>query len=128
MIPRFTQFCKTHQKDLFLSACLLLVATIGYNIGQIRALHKTPIAINRNADIYTVTKPEQSAQKISKIAKPVTPSDPRVVTSKKSKTKVYHHTWCSGAARIKEENKLWFETSIAAEAAGYSLAGNCPDL
>ena len=111
---------------------MVFVAIIGYNIGHIRALHKTPITLNQNADIYTNSgargKGQGVAQRTGNIGTGAVLSDPRVVVSKKSKTKVYHHTWCSGAARIKEENKLWFETSIAAEAAGYSLAGNCPDL
>lgn len=37
----------------------------------------------------------------------------------------YHLPWCSGAQRIKEENKIYFETKEAAERAGYQPAGNC---
>jgi methylphosphotriester-DNA--protein-cysteine methyltransferase len=33
--------------------------------------------------------------------------------------------WCSSANRIKEENKVFFLTKEAAQAAGYTLAGNC---
>ena len=40
----------------------------------------------------------------------------------------YHYTWCSGAQRIKEENKVWFETREEAEAAGYTPASNCKGL
>ncbi|HYF29320.1 MAG TPA: Ada metal-binding domain-containing protein [Candidatus Paceibacterota bacterium] len=45
----------------------------------------------------------------------------------KSGTK-YHLPSCSGAKRIKEENKVWFATKEAAEAAGYAPAANCPGL
>jgi len=41
---------------------------------------------------------------------------------------VYHLPWCSGAQRIAEENKVWFETQEEAEAAGYRAAKNCPGL
>jgi hypothetical protein len=45
----------------------------------------------------------------------------------KSGTK-YHLPWCSGAQRIKEENKVWFSTKESAEAAGYAPAANCPGI
>jgi hypothetical protein len=37
----------------------------------------------------------------------------------------YHHSTCAGAKQIKEENKLYFSSAQAAEAAGYSRAANC---
>ena len=40
----------------------------------------------------------------------------------------YHLPWCSGAQRIKEENKLWFSTKENAELAGYEPASNCPGI
>ncbi|MDP3996753.1 MAG: Ada metal-binding domain-containing protein [bacterium] len=41
---------------------------------------------------------------------------------------VYHLPWCSGAKRIKEENKIWFENDKQAKDAGYRPAENCPGL
>ncbi|MDP3735545.1 MAG: hypothetical protein Q8R39_03910 [bacterium] len=49
------------------------------------------------------------------------------VLGSKNGTK-YHFPWCSGAQRIKEENKRWFDSVAAARAAGYSPAGNCKGL
>ena len=40
----------------------------------------------------------------------------------------YHLPGCSGAKRIKEENKVWFETKEQAAAAGYEPAANCPGI
>ncbi len=40
----------------------------------------------------------------------------------------YHLPWCSGARRIKVENKVWFATKEEAEAAGYTPAANCKGL
>jgi len=40
----------------------------------------------------------------------------------------YHYPWCAGAARIKEENKIWFQNIEEAERAGYTPAANCPGL
>jgi len=40
----------------------------------------------------------------------------------------YHFPWCSGALRIKEENKVWFSSREEAEMAGYTPAANCKGL
>lgn len=40
----------------------------------------------------------------------------------------YHYPWCSGAATMKEANKVWFKDEAAARAAGYKPAGNCKGL
>jgi len=40
----------------------------------------------------------------------------------------YHHPWCPGAVRIKEENKVWFNSKEEAEKAGYQPATNCKGL
>lgn len=40
----------------------------------------------------------------------------------------YYLPSCSGAKRIKEENKVWFPTREAAEASGYEPAANCKGL
>lgn len=112
---------KEHQKDIFLAFCIALIALIGYNLGKINALQKTPINItDGEADVYTAVGDKDTAEDP---AKPKAVIDRRVVVSKNSDK--YHFTWCSGAKRIKEENKLWFENEAAAQAAGYVKAGNC---
>jgi hypothetical protein len=45
----------------------------------------------------------------------------------KSGTK-YYLPWCGTVARIKDENKVWFQTKAEAEAAGYGPAANCKGL
>jgi len=40
----------------------------------------------------------------------------------------YHLPWCSGAQRIKDENKVVFQTQEDAKAAGYVPAGNCKGI
>lgn len=40
----------------------------------------------------------------------------------------YHLPWCSGAQRIKADNKIFFDSQAAAEAAGYQPAANCEGL
>lgn len=40
----------------------------------------------------------------------------------------YHLPWCSGAQRIKEENKVWFGSKSEAEGRGYTPAKNCEGI
>ena len=108
-----------HNRDIFLALCVVLITSISYNLGKINALQKTPISITGGkADVYST-----SGQKETKIDKKPVILDKRIVASKNSDK--YHFTWCSGAKRIKEENKIWFENESAAKSAGYVKAGNC---
>jgi len=40
----------------------------------------------------------------------------------------YYLPHCSGASRISDANKVWFDSADAAQEAGYSPAANCPGL
>lgn len=123
IITKTLALIKSLQFELFILACFALVGIISYQFGRIRALEKTPITLSEKAIIFdAVAGPSQQKEGIAATPRP---SDSRVVASKKSTSKLYHFTWCSGAKRIKEENKLWFSSSTEAERAGYTLAGNC---
>lgn len=50
-----------------------------------------------------------------------------VYVASKNGTKYYLPT-CSGAKRISDKNKVWFDTAAAATAAGYGPAANCKGL
>lgn len=41
---------------------------------------------------------------------------------------IYHLPWCSGAQRISEGNKVYFNSKEDAEKAGYRPAGNCKGI
>lgn len=56
----------------------------------------------------------------------VTPVAGKYMASKNG-TRYYLPT-CSGAKRIKEENRVWFATVEDAQAAGLTPAANCPGL
>lgn len=50
-----------------------------------------------------------------------------LVVASRNGTK-YHYPWCSGAKRMKEENKVWFDSITSARAVGLSPAANCKGL
>ena len=123
IVSKIGEWVKVRQKDVFLLFCIVLISIISYNLGKIGALKKTPLTIiegpQQKADVYSATGVKNTAAKPP--AAPIL--DKRVVVSKNSDK--YHFAWCSGAKRIKEENKIWFVDEAAAQAAGYTKAGNC---
>ncbi len=58
---------------------------------------------------------------------PLTGTEGKGFVASKTGTKYYLPT-CSGAGRIKEENKVWYATKEDAEASGLSPAANCKGL
>ncbi len=98
---------------------------IGANSSQSDVIQALPVTAEVNS--VSVNEPLQTEQKDleSKTTK-LDVSQGNYVASK-SGTK-YHLPWCSGAQRIKEENKVWFKTKAEAEAAGYTPAANCKGI
>ena len=49
---------------------------------------------------------------------------PGLVAASRNGTR-YYYPWCGGISRIKETNKVWFDSEAAAKTAGYTLASGC---
>ncbi|MBI2024052.1 hypothetical protein HYT00_01550 [Candidatus Giovannonibacteria bacterium] len=103
-----------NEKDLLLAFIIILVSIIGFALGRISAIKEFQYPIS-------IEKQEMSPaeQKMGK-------EGGQIVGSKNGTS--YHYSWCSGAARIKEENKIYFSSRDDAEKAGYRPAANCPGL
>jgi len=134
MLAKTAQFVKSLPKalqpyifDLFVLACVILIAVISYNLGRSQSLKKTALEVGEGTLVYDAKSPEKSGSSslTANAAQAAKPRDPRVVASKTSTSRKYHFTWCAGAKQIKEENKVWFPTEVEAQKAGYTLAGNC---
>lgn len=124
MVHEIPAWVKRHRGDVWTCACLLLVGWSAYNLGIIRArqgavpLQDAPLFRASAADVPQASATGQGSPATDR-------SDPRVVVSRASSSRKYHHAWCPGASQINEANRVWFPTAADAEAAGYSLAGNC---
>lgn len=111
---------KSHLEDetLFFSVLTILVAATSFGLGRISII---PIAGNtQTAGIvltHTATSSGIAAETIMV---------QRYVGSKNSDK--YHLPYCSGAQRIAEDNKVWFQTEEEAEKAGYTPAANCEGI
>ena len=92
---------------------IVLVGLSGFGLGRLSVDDNSgsPIEITRSASVV-----QSNAQA----------TDGSFVGSKNGS--VYHFPWCSGAQRIKEENKVWFTSKADAESKGYRPAANCKGL
>ena len=127
MIAKMAKWVKSYVYELFMVASVAMIAIISYNLGVgMQSVQKAPLKVSQDATIFNaVSGTQEIGGDKTTIQKTSQPRDPRVVVSKSSTSKKYHHTWCAGAKQIKPENQIWFGTAQAAEAAGYTLAGNC---
>jgi hypothetical protein len=104
---------------------MLLICWSAYNLGLLHAQRgRVPLQTSAVFRESAVDVPRTSSEGQGSRTGP-SHDDLRVVVSKSSSSKKYHHAWCPGASQIKESNRVWFPTVADAEAAGYSLAGNC---
>ena len=117
-----------HEKDLWLILMIILIGFLGYGLGRLGKLEegRVPVKIVQPALVSEglLAGNNQGAKPLSLPS--ATVAQGKYVASKSGSK--YHLPWCAGAKRIKEENKVWFDTAEAAKAAGYSPAANCPGL
>lgn len=128
IIATLKQFVKRNRETFWHALILILIGWSAYNIGLIQSRRGTLPA--QSGSLFqiresAVSQSPAAGQGSEVPKKGIDRSDLRVVVSKASSGKKYHHTWCASALRIKESNRLWFPSAEDAAAAGYSLAGNC---
>lgn len=118
----------TTQRSLLITALIIATCLTSFGLGRRFALQTKPepVTIRDNriflraqeAGVLTYDEPEGLTQVTG-------PSEP--VVASKNGTRYYFPT-CSGASRIKEENKVTFASIALAQAAGYTAASNCEGL
>lgn len=115
MKDRFIQVWNDHRNDIWLAIGVTLVTFLSFGLGRLALPQEKPLPIQIESLPAAVTgsTPENAVNK-------------NYVASKNG-TKYYLPT-CSGASRIKEENRVWFVSQDEAEEAGYEPAANCPGL
>ena len=130
MLARIKELIKTYHSEIIFGIIVVSITAISFNLGRISAQNTTarlPLTISspiNQGGGTTFPAVEPLGSKFSgSTAQP--PKNPTVVASKAAGSKLYHFTWCSGAKRIAEKNKITFPNEEAAIAAGYTLASNC---
>lgn len=112
-------------RKFFLTVVIVLVALLSFGIGRLSVVEKEPIRIEYDPSLSTnIEAPNPKQAQSSNIKTGQTANVIDVVIGSKNGTR-YHYGHCPGTKQIKEGNKIVFSSVQEAEAAGYSLAGNC---
>jgi hypothetical protein len=114
-------------QDVLVVLIIVLVGAGSFGLGRLSGEQPIAPVTLRTPEPRTAEQPatpeRQTAAAITSVPAPATGN---YVASKSGSA--YHLPWCPGAQRIKDENKIWFDTKEAAEAAGYHPASNCKGL
>ena len=127
-----------NKKNIITIAIIILVGTGSYGLGRLSMIESSrePIRIIKNeirevevSNISTDAVIESSVNKnnTASVVSGLNKIEANMLVGSKTGTK-YHFPWCSGAQRIKNENKVWFGTPEEARKAGYTPAANCKGL
>lgn len=127
ILNNLRELVKDNQNDLILVFGVILISLISFGAGRLTA----PISVAPEEIVIEKVDPNDANYKAS--AGQVLgegESDEKLNTgyvASVNGTK-YHLPECSGAKRIKEENKIWFSSKEEAERMGYTPAANCPGI
>jgi hypothetical protein len=108
------------QNDIKIKSFFLLMITqlfvatyLIIRIGELRYV-KPEITIDQKSFKYSDMRPKKNDNS----------SESAPIVASKNGTK-YYYLHCSGVGRIKEENRVYFDSFQEAESAGYEIAKNC---
>jgi len=128
------------KNDLFVVLIIILVGISGFGLGKLSALEKGREMVQIKPLDLAATTLDSSQASINNINNnpSVIPAQVGIQSSSQGDIKglvlaaktgtKYYYPWCSGASRISEKNKVWFDTIQEAKNAGYSAASNCAGL
>ncbi|MFT7645220.1 MAG: hypothetical protein ACI9BF_000896 [Candidatus Paceibacteria bacterium] len=107
----------------FTSLLIILVASVSFGLGRNSVMESGQNSNNTSQVGVIFSESLDFQPDIGHIKS----TDKVQIVASKSGAK-YHLLSCPGASRIKEENKLFFNSITLAKAAGYKPAANCPGL
>ena len=107
--------------EWFILAVMVLVALAAFGLGRFSSTwgQKEKLQIVSSGEVRGAAAPSHASSSEA--------STSGAYVASRTGTK-YHLPWCAGAQSMKPENQIYFDTKEAAEAAGYTPAGNCKGL
>ena len=115
-------WCRENSQDLFIAGIIFFTGLSSFGLGRFSAhiSQNLPLTVIESVnDPASVLIPVNTIHPQTDIEK----SPTSVFASRNGM--VYYYTWCSGAKRVKEENRVWFPSSKEAEQAGLTRASTC---
>lgn len=121
---------KVGEPDIFTALVVILVAFLSFGLGRLSVIS------SQKQEIRLETIPAGQAGNVGAAATVAvtTTKPPSVVDTTKGQFVAskngtrYYLPWCSGATRIKEGNRVWFQTAEEAKRAGYEPSSTCKGL
>lgn len=143
-IKDWGRLISAESKNLYLAILIITMSALSFGLGYLAAIEGSRIPVRiENIDFssggpldgqgatsninQTAVAGQALAGESSNNSNQVSISASGQYVGSKNSTK-YHLPWCSGAQRIKDENKVWFSSKEEAKARGYTPASNCPGL
>ena len=125
---------RLNTRELYTILLIIAVGTGSFGLGRLSKLEEARIPIRIEQTIAPQTASALSSvngQQLLGKSSPASGAKPlaeggKVVASRGGSR--YHFPWCSGAQRISETNKVWFDSVEEARKAGYTPANNCKGL
>ena len=134
-IPEISQAFKGQlqtigRSELYLGMLLVAVGLFSFALGRLSTLEaragEVRICLTSESALAGQASVGLGLEKVGKVSADSHEGTGTFMASK-SGTK-YYPKGCRAGDRIKEENRIWFESREAAEAAGYAPALNCKGL
>lgn len=119
------EWLRHNQADIAIVIGFILVTVIAFGAGRLSAppVVKNPVVIEDSTASPAINLLGNVSQPISNSVGQVTGISPvsqqGMFIASKGGTK-YHWPWCSYGEKIKETNKIWFNSEAEAQQAGYS--------
>ena len=126
MIKRLKEKRVFLSTDVYIVAIIILVGLSGFGLGRLSALAEGRLSVYIEGKESVQASVEGAVGEIFSDQEDSEGEVGLLVASKNGSK--YHFPWCSGAQRMKEENKIWFDSAEEARAAGYMPAANCKGL
>jgi len=123
IIKKYNSKIEPYKNDIFTAVVIILIAIVGFGLGRLSAIYEQKTPIN----IEYLGGPQENKASATHLSRQDETSGEKLYVASKNSDK-YHFEWCSGAQRIKEENKIWFSSKEEAESKGFSPAENCEGL
>lgn len=111
--------------ELFYSLIIICVGAASFGLGRQSEARPTQAAVAPETEVVRGERAQEET--VSPQSEIKVTTDSEVLVGSKNSDK-YHLPWCSGAARIAEENKVYFGSVEEAKRAGYTPAANCDGL
>lgn len=113
--------------DLYVVLVIILVGGASFGLGRLSMIESTRAPVEIQYEEGQLVSQGANVAKSTSRKEALLPSASGQYVASRNSTK-YHFPWCAGAQRIKEENKIWFDSKEEATRAGYSPAANCDGL